>query len=264
MDDQGAGLDDRLFVSAAGKTLSVLEAFCGSTEQLSLKEIAERTKIGKSAAQRYIYSLKSLGYIEQNPKTSRYSISVKILNLTNAYILNDKIIRFSIPYLIEARNITKLTVNLFRLDGEEIILAHRVSGQEILNTAITIGARFPVYATAPGRAMLSYLPPDEMRSILAKVEMKQITACTLTRMDEVIARVEQARRLGYAVVAGEAIQGNISIGAAIHDRNGAPIAAISITTDAGQFSHAEFEARFASTAIQTVRAITAASGGRLP
>jgi len=264
MDDQGAGLDDRLFVSAAGKTLSVLEAFCGSTEQLSLKEIAERTKIGKSAAQRYIYSLKSLGYIEQNPKTARYSISVKILNLTNAYILNDKIIRFSIPYLIEARNITKLTVNLFRLDGEEIILAHRVSGQEILNTAITIGARFPVYATAPGRAMLSYLPPDEMRSILAKVEMKQLTACTLTRMDEVIARVEQARRLGYAVVAGEAIQGNISIGAAIHDRNGAPIAAISITTDAGQFSHTAFEARFASTAIQTVRAITAASGGRLP
>ncbi len=229
-----------------------------------MKEIAERTNIGKSAAQRYLYSLKYLGYVEQDPKTFRYSISVKILNLSNSYLINDKVVRFSLPYLIEASNITGLTINLFRRDDQDLILVHRVSGQQILNTAITIGARFPIYATAPGRAMLSYLPREEVEDFLAKAEMRKLTARTLSTAEEVFARIEEASRFGYAIVEGEAIQGNISIGAAIHDRNGAAIAAISITGDAGQFDREQFESRFASTAIQTVRAITAASGGRLP
>lgn len=264
MEDQELKLDERLFVSATSKTLSVLEAFCGSTEKLSLKEVVERTDIGKSAAQRYLYTLKNLGYVEQNPKTLRYSISVKILNLSNSYLINDKIVKFSIPYLIEASNITGMTVNLFRPDGRDLILVHRVSGQKILNTAITIGARFPIYATAPGRAILSYRPRNEVKDFLAKAEMKKLTTRTLSTVEDVMARVDEASRVGYAVAEGEAIQGNISIGAAIHDRNGTAIAAISITGDAGQFDKGQFESKFASTAIQTVRAITDASGGRFP
>src|SRR5688572_23729816 len=62
-------VDPRLFVGSVEKGMRVLRAFYNQSTPLSLTEVAERTGLGRSAAQRFIYTLKALGYLRQDPKT---------------------------------------------------------------------------------------------------------------------------------------------------------------------------------------------------
>ncbi len=95
-----------------------------------------------------------------------------------------------------------------------------------------IGKLDAPHATSVGKAILAWLPEDEMRRILAN-GMKRFTAHTIT---DFAALVEIAtslhRRNGYAIDREEFLPGVICVGAAIRDQAGTVIGAISASTPA--------------------------------
>lgn len=69
--------DDPLNVKSVGKAFKVLTCFeqtSQSERELSLMDIYRLTGFDKSTAQRFTYTLQSLGYINKNESNRRYSI----------------------------------------------------------------------------------------------------------------------------------------------------------------------------------------------
>jgi IclR family acetate operon transcriptional repressor len=85
------------------------------------------------------------------------------------------------------------------------------------------------HATSIGKAILAWLPEDEMRRILAH-GMKRYTENTITEFPALLETLRIVRRNGYAIDREEHLPGVICVGAAIRDHAGTVIGAISAST----------------------------------
>ena len=62
------------------------------------------------------------------------------------------------------------------LDGDDVVYVARVPVSRIMTVAISVGTRFPAYATSMGRVLLAGLPDEELDAYLAKVKLDRLTA----------------------------------------------------------------------------------------
>ena len=69
--------DDRLFVRSAAKAMQVLSAFHHASGPLSLSEIASRAGIDRSAAQRLVHTLMTLGGTSKNCPDPGAAVSLR-------------------------------------------------------------------------------------------------------------------------------------------------------------------------------------------
>ena len=86
-----------------------------------------------------------------------------------------------------------------------------------------------MYSTSLGKAILAHLAPEETASIVAKINFNAFTSKTLTSKQELLDALERVRRRGYAVDDEEMEIGTRCVGAAVLDRTGRAIAAVSVS-----------------------------------
>src|SRR5690606_20702863 len=109
------------------------------------------------------------------------------------------------------------------LDGVGVVYVLRFQSHHVVSVNLKVGSRLPAYCTAPGRAMLAWLPSQEARRILTASRRKKQTDYTETdpkRLMEILANV---REQGYSLNNQEAFVGDISIAAPVRDRKGQPV-----------------------------------------
>jgi DNA-binding IclR family transcriptional regulator len=108
-----------------------------------------------------------------------------------------------------------------------MVILEEVPGEFVTSGSQHIGSRWPVFATSTGKAILAYLPPDELASLLAQ-PIRPLTDKTITSIEQLRACLEEIRHQGYAVAAEELELGFIAVGAALLDAGRRPVAAISL------------------------------------
>jgi IclR family acetate operon transcriptional repressor len=85
------------------------------------------------------------------------------------------------------------------------------------------------HATSVGKAILAWLPEEEIKRILAG-GMKRFTDRTITDLPTLLESLRLVRRNGYAIDREEFLPGVLCVGAAIRDQAGTVIGAISAST----------------------------------
>lgn len=235
---------DNLMVRSVEKAFKVMEAFDGANPELSLSQVASLVGLDKSAAQRFTHTLVQLGYLSKDPVTKRFQLGVRVLERAGVYISNDKIISKAMPVLLHLSKETEETVNMTFLDGHEIIFVVRFMSRYVLGTNVVIGTRLPAYCTAPGRAMLSMLPPSQLEQVLQVSDLKPYTSETIYEYEPLKASIAAAKINGYAVAWSEYYAGDLSIAAPLIDANGAPRAAINIGVSSARYSREQVVEKF--------------------
>ncbi len=119
------------------------------------------------------------------------------------------------------------------LDGPDVVYVARVAASRIMTVSITIGTRFPAYATSMGHVLLAGLAAPELDAYLARTPLDRLTANTVTDPDALRTELERVRAQGYSIVDQELEDGLRSVAVPVHDRSGA-IAAINISTHASR------------------------------
>jgi IclR family pca regulon transcriptional regulator len=234
-----------LFVGSTEKAFQVLHAFDGPQRHMTLADIARAARLDRSAAQRLVYTLETLGYLRRLPETRNYALTSKVLQFSNSYIRANELIDKASPYLLEISRSLGETTNLHELDGSEIVFVARFPGQHLFNIDIVVGSRLPAFFTASGTAILSRLGEAEQRDILAKTELTQITPYTQTNPNILMKRVRRAGERGYAVITNETVMGDIAVAAAITDEHGRAVAAINISVPISRWTPEKAEAELA-------------------
>lgn len=222
------GVDHRLFVNSVERVFQVLQAFVGGASHLTIAEIAENTGLGRSAVQRFVYTLEQIGYLRRGPGDRQYSLSPRMLEFAAYYFENDSII-LNAPYCFEeARDKSGETITLSELDGTDIVNVVRVLGRDRLDGQYVVGRRYPAYCSAAGRAILAYLPSDAARGILDRSDRKELTRFTLTEPEKIMAELAAVRAQGYCIADQETYLGTMSIAVPILDRTRMPLASVNV------------------------------------
>ena len=142
-------------VAAVNRALSILQAFEGETEALSLALLARRTGLYKSTLLRLIASLQAFGYVVQLP-TGRYQLGPTPFRLGAVYQRANRLHDHVMPVLrrlvaegtespsFHVRHDQKLRLCVFRVDSQHSTLDR-----------VEAGALLPLDRGAAGRVILA-------------------------------------------------------------------------------------------------------------
>jgi len=220
---------ERHSIQSVDRAMRLLEAIAEAGGECSLTELSQRTRLNISTCHHLLSTLVNRGYVAKVPVRRTYALGARILFLSNACLTVDLPARAA-PLLAQINEKTGETVHLAVLQGDAMMkVAKRESRHPVRVDTGTLGKTDAAHATATGKAMLAWLPEDDMRRVLAH-GLTRFTPKTICEWPTLIEALRHVRRNGYAIDDEEYQPGVICIGAAIRDHNGAVVGAISAST----------------------------------
>jgi IclR family KDG regulon transcriptional repressor len=214
-------------VQSLERTFDILEILAQEKDGLGLTEIGKRVYLHKSTVFRLLSSLVTRGYIEKNPQTSAYRLSLKFIELCSSSLNNLELKTEALPSLKKLASLTTQAVYLAIRDAWEAIYIEKVETFESIRKYDIIGKRAPTYCTALGKALLTGLKEPEIRDIFQEIPLKPFTPNTITDLDELIQHVNAIRKRGWSEDNEEYEEGIRCIAAPIYDYRNCVIAAVS-------------------------------------
>ena len=222
-----------LFVQSFARGLEVIEAF-GQTPTMTLTEVAEATGLSRATVRRFVHTLVSLGYMRANEK--HFALTPKIMNLGFAYLASQPLVELVDPVLANLSQELGQSTSVSVLDGTDVVYIARQETTSIMRINITVGTRFPAYATSMGRVLLAGLDEKVLNEYFLAADLTEVTNRTITDKATLRAELAQIRQQGYAVVEEELEVGLASVAVPIVNRAGTTVAAmntsVAVTTQA--------------------------------
>nr|WP_245782173.1 IclR family transcriptional regulator C-terminal domain-containing protein [Actinokineospora terrae] len=218
----------REFIESLARGLTVLTAFGAGRAELGLSAVAHATGLARATARRALITLVHLGYVSTDGRLFRPT--PRVLGLGFPVLAATTLARIATPHLEElaAQVRDSSSLAIAAEDDRDIQYVARAATRRIMDIDITLGTRFPAYATGMGRVLLASLPPTELRRRLDRTEQRPLTPHTITGRAELLAALDEVRTQGYAVVDEELEIGVRSVAVPVRDRAGAVVAAVNV------------------------------------
>jgi IclR family transcriptional regulator, pca regulon regulatory protein len=246
--------------------LAILSAFKPAHPLLGISELARALGLNRSTTHRYVSTLSSLGYLQQDSASRKYRLGPRVLDLGFSAINSMELREIATPHLQELSDQTGHTVNMAILDTVDIVYIERVRsaqvGQREIDLNLHIGSRLPAYCTSMGKVLLAHLPLDRQQAALDRVDFAQRGPNTLTERARLLAELDRVRSSGLAVNNEELAYGLRSIAVPVHSRTGDVVAAINLAVHRSMGSMEDLVARLGPCLRQTAGAISARIGYR--
>ncbi len=224
-----------------GRGLYLLEMF-SEAQSLSITEISRKTDINKATVFRTVNTLRSLGYLRQDPHTLRYSMSTKVLQLAARMINGMNIRHTALPFMRKLVELTGETANLFVLDGSSAVCVEQVPGTQTMRLLTEVGSRTPLHCGASPKLLLAMLPKETAKRMIdeaiANHSLPKYTLDTPTEPDQLLAIIARIREQGYCVSRGEVDLGAVGIACPVYDLYGKVIASLSLSGPAIRITEA--------------------------
>lgn len=249
---------DGLFNRSLARGLSVLESFRDADRPLSLAEIASRTGLTRSAAQRLVHTLRKLGYLTLADDGRGFLLNLPILDLTHDYLRMNPVLRRASPVLLELRRQVQERVDLSLFDGVRMVYATRLQSKREAFFATLVGHSVPVTGSSGGWAALALLADAEIDAILARAPLRALTPRSLTDPDAIRAQIAAVRRDGHALALEQVLMGEVAIAMAIPDPQGRPVGAVHIAGSLAEWQPEDFRRRMAPPLAAAIRSLRAA------
>jgi len=215
------------FVQSLERGLAVIRAFDADHPELTLSDVARSTGLTRAAARRFLLTLVDLGYMRTDGRL--FGLRPRILELGYAYLSSLSLPEVAQPHLEELVAEVHESCSVSLLDGNDIVYVARVPTKRIMTVAISVGTRFPAYATSMGRVLLAHQSADWLDQYLASVELRALTPRTITDRAKLRSTLNRIRSQGYAVVDQELEEGLRSLAVPIQDATGVVIAAMNVS-----------------------------------
>ncbi len=219
---------DTSIIQSLDKGLVLLETVEQAETPVGLTELASRLGWDKATIHRLLATLERRGYLLRDPSTRRYALGLKIFGLYESVTRSFDIQRVARPFLARIAEQTGETAHLAVALAGRIVFIDRVASSESLAVNTQIGAQEPMYCTALGRAILAYLPEEELR-LNVPTSLQRYTRKTISSITALRASLTGVRARGYAIDDEEYLLGIRCVASVILGHAGAPIAAIGIS-----------------------------------
>jgi IclR family pca regulon transcriptional regulator len=225
---------DADFVQSLERGLSVICAFDRNNTELTLSEVAAATGVTRATARRFLLTLARLGYVRTDGRF--FSLTPRVLELGYAYLSSLTLPEVAEPHLEALVAEVSESSSVSVLDGLDVVYVARVPVSRIMTVAISVGTRFPAYATSMGRVLLAALADDELEKYLSNVQLTHLTNRTVATPAALRSELAKVRSQGFCLVDQELEEGLRAVAAPIRDRAGRVVASLNISAHASRTS----------------------------
>lgn len=234
------------------RALGMLEAIAKSAGGLSNSDLSRKLKIPKSSTSYILRALEAGGYVRREP-AGKYRLGLALLSLASRAVESLDVREVALPILQHLVDRSGLTAHLAVLDHGQAVYIAKVDAPGFVKMNTWPGKRMNLHSTSVGKALLAYLPEEELERIVAK-GLKKWTPHTLAVPAKLHADLEHIRRRGYAVDEQESTVGIRCVAAPIFSAQGVT-ASIGVTGTVTQFHAADMH-RFAEMVKDAARRVS--------
>lgn len=240
------------------KAIKILELMI-SSGTLRVAEVAELLKMNRISTHRCLADLCRLGYVAKKDRGS-YEITYKIVELSTKITKRLDIVNIVKPYLRELGLLFNETVNLGYWNGREIIHIDKFESKEILRIDSPLGSAAPAYCTGLGKAILAFLPEDEVNKYLSETKLVQHGPNTLTSKKMLKKELEKIRQTGFSIDSEELAAMLFCVAAPILDHTERVRYAVSISGPTSRMTQEKIE-KIKNKLQEVIRKISSQIGG---
>jgi DNA-binding IclR family transcriptional regulator len=206
------------------RALRVLELLSAKADGASLTEISKELDFPKNSVFRIVRTLAASGYLDEHGKS--YRLSPKILSLGYAAVQSTHLISACLDEMRSLRDEINETIFVGALSEGRVVILEQLPSFQLVKFTIEIGHKVPIHASAPGKAILSFLPPAEQKDLLAHIAFTRFNDRTIPSMKAMMQEIEKVQGTGYALDLGEEVSEIWCAASPVFDYREYPIASI--------------------------------------
>jgi len=175
----------------------------------TVTEIAGETGLSKGAVYKHLSTLRDHDLVVKDG--TQYSLGFRFLDYggwLRSHYVGSEIIKPRVREIAEETN----EVAMFAIQEHmRIITLFRENGNQGVSTRTRLGRRLYPHQTAGGKAILSCLSEENVRSVLNTTGLPRATEHTITDENELFEELDAIRDRGYALNMGESTKGLVAV-----------------------------------------------------
>lgn len=207
--------------------LEILAHLARDDAGVGVRDLARQLDLSPSIAHRLVKTLTEFGFLEQDGETQRYRIGHRAFEVGNTYLRHNSLETVAPPIARALAQEHHINTFIGVMRGRHIVYTMAFASSAPVAVISVPGTRAPLHTMAQGKAILADQPDDAILELLGPEPFTKLTDTTITNGADFLKDVAECRRRGYATADGEFVAGVFNIAAAIRDRSGAAVAALS-------------------------------------
>jgi IclR family acetate operon transcriptional repressor len=245
-------------VKPISKALRLLQILANTGRRQSLREVCVLSGLPKSTAFKYLRTLLDADYIDHDPATDTYGVSLMVWELGCRVNEGAAIRSAALPAMLELASRLNRSVSLGILNNGSVLCLEVVESRPGSRLNVRTGDRHKVGTSAPGRAILAGLPgQDWQRHVAAELDLAgQDRGDRVTTMRQIERHIALVRSRGFAIDRGETFENSWCIAAPVRDRS-RTAGAISLGADLNQLGSELERRRTVKAVIDSAMAVSA-------
>lgn len=218
------------------KGLAILDELSLNLKGKTLQEIKDELDIPQTTVYRILNAMTRLGYLVYDEETKRYKLSCKLLTLGFRALNEHQMLETVLPYLRELRDKVKETACFGVLGEKKGIFIEQAQGSYAFSFKLTPGKPFDLHCSAPGKAIMAFLPNSVRDRYLSYMEFYRYNDKTIITKEDYLKELDNVLKKGFAMDNEEELSGVVCIGVPIFNYNGYPCGAIWISGPKGRLT----------------------------
>jgi DNA-binding IclR family transcriptional regulator len=208
---------------AVDRAMELLELVVESTDARTFTSLVGQTGLAKSTVSRLLQALERHRLVQRD-RGGAFRPGAAFAVYAIRHGLGGDLVELATPVLERVGARTGETVNLAVPRGDVVVQIAQVDSIHLLGTTNWVGVTVPAHCSALGKVFYAYrtLP-------MPTGPLEQRTPHTITRPAELARNLETVIRRGYAVAREELEPGLVAIASPVRARNGAVVAAMSVS-----------------------------------
>lgn len=220
-------------IQSIERAAAILRLLASGARGLSLAEISRSLELPKGTALGILRTLQHVGFVEQDPESSRYRLGGGMLSLGTRYLDGNELRTRALNWADTLASRSGESVRIGTLHKHQVLVVHHVFRPDASHQTLDVGTLLPLHATALGKVLMAFDPlaaPEEVAAVEtdSPVELTAFTRHTVTSMADLEAGLDEIREQGWGWEVEELVDGEVSIAAPIRDRRGVTVGAIGV------------------------------------
>ncbi|WP_159903779.1 IclR family transcriptional regulator [Salinirussus salinus] len=193
-----------------------------------VSQIADQVPLSRGSVYKHLKTMQRNGYVIKK-ENGQYRLSFKFF-MRGGYVRDNNVLcRRARPHTVDLGEKTGEPAHFIVKDGDYGYLAYSVNDKYGIREDVDLGTQFQLHQWAAGKAVLSLLSDETIKSIYDTSSLEGKTENTITDIDELLETIETVRDQGYALNHQEYQDGVIGVGAAVQHPDTGSLGAFSIS-----------------------------------
>jgi DNA-binding IclR family transcriptional regulator len=220
----------------------ILSLFSMEKEEIGVREVSQILGMSPASIYRLISSMEACGFLEKNANR-KYQLGAGIYAIGVLYPFHSSLRKIVRPHAEDLaktfRTNVQLAIHRKTCPDSAIIIDRITSLDDSSFHALRFHLTIPLYCTALGKAILSFLPLDEKKEVLQKMVLTRHTKSTITDIKVLKAEINQIQKDGFSIDRREILENLYCVGTPLFQNNKL-VGALSFSDMAGRINEKNF------------------------